>query len=96
MLTHSHQLRNTLLDLGPARIEAMDGVGIAIQFLSVSSPGFEQFETVVQVEHVMFASDYPWERIEDGADFIEAAPISEDDRRKICHENAEQLFGLRV
>ena len=44
----------------------------------------------------MFASDYPWEQIEDGADFIEAAPIGDDDRRKICHGNAEQLFGLSV
>jgi 2,3-dihydroxybenzoate decarboxylase len=44
----------------------------------------------------MFASDYPWEQIADGADFIEAAPISEDDRRKICHENAARLFDLTV
>ena len=44
----------------------------------------------------MFASDYPWEQIEDGADFIEAAPISEDDRRMICHGNAERLFDLNV
>jgi 2,3-dihydroxybenzoate decarboxylase len=44
----------------------------------------------------MFASDYPWEQIGDGADFIEAAPISEDDRRKICHENAAALFDLTI
>jgi predicted TIM-barrel fold metal-dependent hydrolase len=56
-LTHSHHLRNTLLDLGPERIEAMDRVGIAIQFLSVSSPGFEQFEPEVQVEHARKAND---------------------------------------
>lgn len=50
----------------------------------------------VGVDRVMFASDYPWEQIEDGADFIEAAPIGEDERRKVCHGNAEQLFGLGV
>ena len=50
----------------------------------------------IDLDRVMFASDYPWEQIEDGADFIEAAPIAEDDRRKICHGNAERLFGLSV
>jgi predicted TIM-barrel fold metal-dependent hydrolase len=50
----------------------------------------------VGADRVMFASDYPWEQIEDGADFIEAAPIGDDERRKICHGNAEQLFGLSV
>jgi 2,3-dihydroxybenzoate decarboxylase len=253
MLTHSHHLRNTLLDLSEARIAAMDEAGIAIQFLSVSSPGFDELERCVaelgfkggnvhshigdtylddaryfpileraarlrvpinlhptlphanmlgpylgygwampgpglgfghetavhamrivysgafdklpdlelilghlgeglmhwlyrvdfdfnkpwmakshraDIERkpsdylrsnvwytcsgnwldsallatihevgagrVMFASDYPWEQIADGADFIEAAPISEDDRRKICHENAARLFDLTV
>ena len=33
MLTHSHHLRNTLLDLSEARIATMDEAGIAIQFL---------------------------------------------------------------
>ncbi|HEU0056962.1 MAG TPA: hypothetical protein VFQ08_06875, partial [Gaiella sp.] len=56
MLTHSHHLRNTLLDLSEARIAAMDEAGIAIQFLSVSSPGFEQFEEGVQVEHTRKAN----------------------------------------
>lgn len=50
----------------------------------------------VGAERLMFASDYPWEQIEDGADFIEAAPIGEDDRRKICHGNAERLFNLSL
>ena len=56
-LTHSHHLRDTLLDLSPARIEAIDRAGIAIQFLSVSSPGFEQFEPEVQLEQARKAND---------------------------------------
>src|SRR6188472_3905951 len=56
MLTHSHHLRNTLLDLSEARIATMDEAGIAIQFLSVSSPGLELFEERVQVEHTRKAS----------------------------------------
>jgi predicted TIM-barrel fold metal-dependent hydrolase len=56
-LTHSHRLRDTLLDLSEARLEVLDSAGIAVQFLSVSSPGFEQFEPEVQVEHTRKAND---------------------------------------
>jgi predicted TIM-barrel fold metal-dependent hydrolase len=50
----------------------------------------------VGADRIMFASDYPWEQIEDGAAFIEAAPIDAADKEKICHGNAERLFGLSV
>jgi len=30
----------------------------------------------------------------DAAAWIERAPISENDRRKICYDNAAELFGL--
>ncbi len=50
----------------------------------------------VGADRIMFASDYPWEQIEDGAAFIEAAPIDEATREAICHGNAERLFGLSV
>jgi predicted TIM-barrel fold metal-dependent hydrolase len=43
---------------------------------------------------ILFASDYPWEQIEDGAAFIEAAPIDQETRERICHGNAEALFGF--
>jgi predicted TIM-barrel fold metal-dependent hydrolase len=43
---------------------------------------------------IMFASDYPYDMSTDAARWIEAAPISENDRRKICYGNAAALFGL--
>jgi 2,3-dihydroxybenzoate decarboxylase len=42
----------------------------------------------------MFASDYPYDMATDAARWIETAPISENDRRKICYANAAALFGL--
>ena len=50
----------------------------------------------VGVDRIMFASDYPWEVIEDGAAFIEAAPLDLADREKICHGNAGRLFGISL
>ncbi|MFI9381911.1 amidohydrolase family protein [Kutzneria sp. NPDC052558] len=48
----------------------------------------------VGADHIMFASDYPYDMATDAARWIEAAPISENDRRKICYGNAAALFGL--
>jgi Amidohydrolase len=42
----------------------------------------------------MFASDYPYDMATDAARWIETAPISENDRRKICYDNAAALFDL--
>jgi 2,3-dihydroxybenzoate decarboxylase len=38
--------------------------------------------------------DYPYSENAPAADWIERAPISELDRRKIAHGNARALFGL--
>jgi predicted TIM-barrel fold metal-dependent hydrolase len=48
----------------------------------------------VGADRIMFASDYPYDMATDAARWIETAPISENDRRKICYGNAATLFGL--
>jgi len=48
----------------------------------------------VGADRIMFASDYPYDMATDAARWIETAPISENDRRKICDSNAATLFGL--
>lgn len=45
-------------------------------------------------DRIMFAADYPYESLQQHVDFIDTAPISDDDRNKICHLNAERLFKL--
>ena len=45
-------------------------------------------------DRVMFSIDYPYEYTEQAVDFIDHAPISELDREKICHGNAERLLKL--
>jgi predicted TIM-barrel fold metal-dependent hydrolase len=48
----------------------------------------------VGADRIMFASDYPYDMATDAARWIETAPISENDRRKICYGNAAALFSL--
>jgi 5-carboxyvanillate decarboxylase len=47
-------------------------------------------------DRIMFASDYPWEFVEDAAAFMDAAPLSPADREKIEWRNAAELFGIDV
>jgi 2,3-dihydroxybenzoate decarboxylase len=48
----------------------------------------------VGADHILFSVDYPYSDNAPAAEWIERAPISELDRRKIAHGNARALFGL--
>ena len=48
----------------------------------------------IGADRIMFATDYPFEMSDEAARWIENAPISENDRRKISYGNAERLFSL--
>jgi len=45
-------------------------------------------------DHILFGTDYPFEDIAEAAAFLDNAPISESDRAKISHQNAERLLKL--
>ena len=67
----------------------------AVLLIIRRSPAVTQAEQLgVGSDHIMFASDYPYEMATDAARWIETAPISESDRRKICCRKAAALFGL--
>jgi predicted TIM-barrel fold metal-dependent hydrolase len=48
----------------------------------------------VGADRILFATDYPYAEAAQAARWIERAPISESDRRKIAHRNAHQLLNL--
>lgn len=50
--------------------------------------------TTMGADRILFSVDYPFEPNMAGAEFIERAPISEADRKKICYLNAERLLNL--
>ena len=49
---------------------------------------------VLGADRIMFSVDYPFASNAHGRAFLDAAPISEPDREKIAHGNAERLLGL--
>ncbi|MGW7094678.1 amidohydrolase family protein [Streptomyces sp. NPDC054874] len=45
-------------------------------------------------DRILFGTDYPFEDMATATEFLASAPVSEADRAKISHLNAEQLLGL--
>jgi gamma-resorcylate decarboxylase len=52
--------------------------------------------TEMGVDHVMFSVDWPFEGVEEGAQWFDKAQISEADRRSIGRDNAVKLFKLKL
>jgi predicted TIM-barrel fold metal-dependent hydrolase len=45
-------------------------------------------------DHILFGTDYPFETMADATRFLATAPVSEADRAKIAHQNAESLLKI--
>src|ERR1041384_1953773 len=61
-----------------------------------STSALVQSVAEIGVERVLWSGDYPFEAISDAADWFDAAPIPEDERRKIGRDNALKLFKLKT
>jgi len=46
------------------------------------------------IDRIMFAVDYPYNASAEGVAFVRTAPISEADKEKIFHANADRLLRL--
>jgi predicted TIM-barrel fold metal-dependent hydrolase len=58
------------------------------------NPVLEFVSDVLGVDRVLFAIDYPYESSKEAVNFIDASPMSDTDKEKICHLNAEKLLRL--
>ena len=46
------------------------------------------------IDRVLFAADWPFEVARDAVDAMDAMPLSAEDKAKIYHLNAKQVFKL--
>src|SRR5690349_17324415 len=60
-----------------------------------STTALDQAISEIGVDRVLWSADYPFEDISDAADWIDAAALSEADRRKLVRDNAMKLFKLK-
>jgi hypothetical protein len=49
----------------------------------------------VGADRIMFSADYPYASMAEARAFLDRLPVSEADREKIAHGNAERVMGLR-
>jgi predicted TIM-barrel fold metal-dependent hydrolase len=58
------------------------------------TPTFVDLLSQVGVDRIMFSADYPYAQMSEARAFLDKLPISQEDREKIAHGNAERLFKL--
>jgi 5-carboxyvanillate decarboxylase len=49
----------------------------------------------IGVDRIMWAIDYPFQPTAPAVAFLETAPLSDEERRKIAHANAERIFKIK-
>jgi uncharacterized protein len=57
-------------------------------------PTFLELMLQVGVDRIMFSTDHPYQSMAEGRAFLDRAPVSDADRERIAHGNAERLFGV--
>jgi predicted TIM-barrel fold metal-dependent hydrolase len=57
-------------------------------------PQFQLIHTVIGADRIIWSVDYPYLTMDGTREFLGKLPVSEQDREKIAHLNAEKLFTL--
>jgi 5-carboxyvanillate decarboxylase len=57
-------------------------------------PALQFVTSVLGADRVMFAADYPYEDNREAVEFLQTAPISQEEKEKIAHLNAEKILKL--
>jgi uncharacterized protein len=57
-------------------------------------PTFLELLLQVGVDRIMFSTDHPYQSMAEGRAFLDRLPVSDGDRRRIAHGNAQRLFGI--
>ena len=60
----------------------------------LSLPHFKFIHEVLGADRILYAVDYPYLTNTGARRFLEQLPVSQDDKEKIAHRNAETLLGL--
>lgn len=60
----------------------------------LSLAAYQAMVSVVGIDRIVFTADFPYGNAKASRRFLDQMPISEDDRAKIAHRNAERLLRL--
>jgi predicted TIM-barrel fold metal-dependent hydrolase len=93
------QLTDRLLDIGGERLKIMDAADIKRNFAITTSgvnwnPALQLCIEVLGAAKIMWAVDYPYQETMEAARWMNEAPVSDADKEKIFHGNAERIFRI--
>jgi len=60
----------------------------------LSFPALLSTSLVTGTDRILFAADYPWEKNSEAVEFMDSVSLSDFDKEKILHINAEKLLGV--
>ncbi len=84
----------------PKKLKKLPGQYFRDNFLVTTSGMNEEPASLIATiailgaDSILFGADYPMENLEQAVSFIDNVPISDQDKEKICHLNAERVFSL--
>jgi predicted TIM-barrel fold metal-dependent hydrolase len=58
-------------------------------------PHFEFIQKVLGADRILYSIDYPYLTLTGAREFLESLPITQRDKEKIAHGNAERLLGIQ-
>lgn len=58
-----------------------------------SHAAFRCTKSILGMDHILFGSDYPYEKPEEVRDFLRELEISQTEREQLFYKNAEEVFG---
>lgn len=61
---------------------------------NMSKEAFQCAKNVLGIDHILFASDYPYESLEDMMAFLSDVPLTEKESQMLYHDNAVNLLGI--
>jgi predicted TIM-barrel fold metal-dependent hydrolase len=87
------------MDIGHDHLEKLPSEYLRENFTFTTSGNFRAAPTQLVIEeygldHLMFASDYPYENMSHAAEFVESLKLSPDDASQLNSGTAEAVFGL--
>ena len=59
-----------------------------------SNPPLELCISVLGADKIMFAIDYPYQDTIEAVEWMNAAPLSDEDKQLVFSANAERIFGI--
>jgi uncharacterized protein len=58
-------------------------------------PHFQFIHSVLGADRILYSVDYPYLTMAGARRFLESLPVSQEDKEKIAHRNAEDLFQIK-